>query len=222
MYLLLGRGTMVYMVKLNLGLIEDEGVSYPIMLDSKTKITNVTTTATVPWDVAGRDVVFVQGAGCPFPGLRVQATSWVGNTATLEMTMGDGSVYVGERYLSRFQPTMPIIKDRGGVKIGTGSLNLRRLLVSLRNTGEIIAKVLSKYRPDRVTRFEGGVFGDPATVLGTPHVASEYSMKVPVRDDAGLADVEFFTDSHLPASILDIEWEGQYRKKGRRMLSGES
>lgn len=222
LYMLLQRNACVYLVQMNLGLIEDAGINYPVMLDSKTRVDAVTTTVTVPWDVAGRDVVIVQGGGCPFPGLRVQAVSWAGNVATLELDMGGGSVYVGERYLSRFQPTMPIIKDRNGVKVGTGALNLRRLLVSLRRTGYLLARVLSKYRANRDTAFEGGVFGDPDTILGQPHVMEEYAMKVPVRDDASLCEVEFRTDSHLPASILDIEWQGQYRKRGKRMLSGEA
>jgi hypothetical protein len=45
---------------------------------------------------------------------------------------------------------------------------------------------------------------------------------MPFRQDTDEAEVEFYTDSHLPLTILDIEWQGQYSKRGQRIGSGGS
>lgn len=214
-------GTRVYMIRMNLGLIEDDGVTYPIMLDSKVRLSAVTTTITMPYDTTNRQMTIVQGADCPHPGMTVEAV-WAGTTATLKTDMLGGTVIVGERYMSRFRPTMPMVKDRSNVKVGTGKLNLKRFLVSLRRVGYLAARIISPYREDRVAEFEGRIFGDPQTIMGQPGIMDEVTFKVPVRDEADLCEVEFYTDNHTPASIMDIEWQGQYRKRGKRMLSGES
>jgi hypothetical protein len=167
----------------------------------------------------------VQGEGCPNPGLLAPIESIEydddndGYRVTLKRNMEEGNLVCGVRFMSKYKPTMPFVKDSDNVVVGTGSLRILSFLLSLFNTGEIIGKATSVYGDSEAVRFNGRLVGDINNVVGEQTLSTEQFL-MPFRQNSAEAEIEFYTDSHLPMTILDIEWLGQYSKRGKRIGSG--
>jgi len=225
-YLVQKVGTDYYLLRMPLDVQITDGVPYAVHLDQRFDVFAVNREFILPYDyLHGDRLVCVQATGCPNPGLAAQIESIeyseeeVGWKVTLKRPMGSGNIVVGSRYLSSYKPTMPYVKDSDGVVIGTGNLRVRNFLVSLFNTGHISGQVLSKYSNSGVVEFNGRIVGAIENIIGSqPLVDAEFLM--PFRHDVDHAEVVFFSDSHLPATMLDIEWQGQYSKRGRRITGG--
>lgn len=69
-------------------------------------------------------------------------------------------------------------------------------------------------------RFTGRFVGNPNSVVGVPAIVDE-SYTIPYRDNADYGEIELYSDSHLPLTLMDIEWQGQYTKRGQRITQGE-
>jgi hypothetical protein len=207
-----------YLVRMSLSRLADKATTYTVHLDNKVSVENVNMTVAIPYDSTDREMVIVQGEDCPNPGMTVEAT-WNQNNATLKRDMLGGTVIVGERYLSRYQPTMPMAKDADNVKIGTARLSLKNILISVRKTGYIKVQKLSKYAATKFIEFSGRILGAPDNMVGRPAV-SDATVTYPFNDKSDYGQLEICSNSHLPLSILDIEWTGQYTKKGKRMSGG--
>jgi len=158
----------------------------------------------------------VQGTGCPNPGLTVPINFTAGNTVELREDMGGGEVTVGVRYESLYEPTNPIVKDQKGTPITTGTLTVADFVFAYENTGFLRVDVESPYRDTHTLQFEGREFGSPSTILGEPAV-QDGLMQVPVCDSMDNINVKVRSNSHLPMTILDIEWKGQFNKFGQRI-----
>lgn len=211
-------GGRIYLAKLALDRLDDDGVGYLVYLDNKQIFSGIHTSITSGYDLTGRTIVLVQGEGCPEPGMTAQGTI-SGTTVTLERDMLGGTVLMGERFLSRYQPTMPMVKDGNNVKVGTGRLRVKNFLISYVQTGYITALKWSKYAAQVVAaKFAGRIMGDPDNVVGEPALPTG-TFKVPFRMDADIGTLELQTDSHMPMTFLDMEWTGQWTKRGKRILS---
>lgn len=220
-------GNVHYLLRMPLDVQISDGVPYPVHLDQRFDVTGVNTAFLLPYAYLKDDaLVCVQAEGCPSPGLTVPIQSIVYDTenlgwrVTLKRNMNGGNLVCGTRYLSKYAPTMPFVKDADGVVVGTGNLRLRMFLLSLFNTGEIIGRAKSRYGDGEEVRFNGRVVGGIDNVVGEQPLSAEQFL-MPFRQDTDQADVEFYTDSHLPMTILDIEWVGQYSKRGRRIGGGK-
>lgn len=219
-YVIVKSGTSYLLHKIDLDVQEDEGLGYQVKLDRKKIVTGVTTTISMPYSPAPdpEDVVFVQGDGCPYPGLLVQAT-YAAGTYTLSKDMEGGDVICGVRYRSSYIPTMPNVRDQENIKIGTGRLLISKFLVNFRQTGALYYRIFSRYSEDILGSFTGRIVGDPNSVIGQQPII-DGTLVVPFRHDADYAELELYTDSHLPMTFMDIEWKGQYTKKGQRISTG--
>lgn len=198
----------------------DAGVTYRSCLDDKVLATGVNLTFNYPYDIADLDdYVVVQGEGCPYPGLRAPILSVVGNTVTLKDDMGGGDVYIGRRYLSRYVPTSPFVKDRENVKIGSGKLTIKQFVLHFDKTGFVRAVITDDYGYSAQVEYQGRVIGYPNNLVGEAAV-SDGSFLVPFKKNPDNAQLEIQSDSHLPLSLLELEWSGQWRKKGQRITGG--
>lgn len=219
-YLISKIGNKYILEFIDMNVQDDEGMSYQVKLDRKRYIPDIETTivAPVPHVSSMDNVVFIQGEGCPNPGLRVTIQSYNAgtNTVTLSRSMGGGTVICGLRYTSSYTPTMPTVKDADGLLVGTGNLIISKFLVNCIKTGSLVAKKLSKYRDTSTVEFSGRRVGDPDTVVGEEAIVST-SYTIPFRDNTKNANLELTTDSHTPWTMSDIEWVGQYTKTGTRI-----
>lgn len=202
----------------------DDGVPYQVKLDRKVYHNNVNTTIAnpVPHKTDLTDVVLVQGEGCPYPGMRAIVKEYNAgtNTVTLTEDMGGGTVIAGLRYRSAYRPTMPFVKDQDGVKVGTGRLIVGKFFINCRESGDFEARVISKYREDANFRFTGRFVGNPNSEVGVPAIV-DATYTIPYRDNIDNGEIEIFSDSHTPLTIMDMEWTGQYTKRGQRITQGE-
>jgi hypothetical protein len=202
------------------------GVPYPVYLDQRFDVNGVNNAFLLPFTYLKDDnLVCVQGTGCPNPGLIVPikniAFDVVNNgwRVTLKRSMDGGNLVVGTRFKSRFIPTMPLVKDRDKVVVGTGKLRILKFILSLFNTGEVIGKMRSVYGDGPDVRFNSRTVGAISNIVGEQPLSDEQFI-MPFRLNTDDAEVEFYTDSHMPLTILIIEWIGQYSKRGRRVESG--
>ena len=204
---------------INLDMQADAGLEYQTKLDRKVVVTGVNTVIANPLPQMPdlNNMLFVQGAGCPEPGLRVSVKSNTSTHITFAKDMQGGAVICGQKYESKYRPTMPIVRDADGVKIGTGKLVVSKFFVFVRESGNVEYRKVSPYRDDSEVHYSGISVG--TSLVGEPAV-SDNTFILPFRDDTDNAEIELFTDSHLPMNILTIEWVGQYTKKGRRIGQG--
>jgi hypothetical protein len=221
-------GNDYYLLRMPLDVQTQNGVPYPVYLDQRFDVNGVNNAFLLPFTyLKDDDLVCVQGTGCPNPGLTVPIQSIAfdalnnGWRVTLKRSMAGGNLVVGTRFKSRFIPTMPLVKDRDKVVVGTGKLRILKFILSLFNTGEVIGKMRSVYGDGPDVRFNSRTVGAINNIVGEQPLSDEQFI-MPFRLDTDDAEVEFYTDSHMPLTILIIEWIGQYSKRGRRVESGGS
>lgn len=219
LYAVTKEGSSYALYTLDLDDTPDEGITYRVLLDEKILATGVTTTFVLPYaidDIA--NYVAVQGDDCPNPGLRAPIASYNAGTktVTLTRTMAGGDVYFGKRFLSRYIPTPPQVKDRDNVKIDGGMLTIKQYTVFFQNTGYMKAIVTDKYGYMAVVEYSGRVIGAPNNLVGIAAV-SDGSYAVSFKKNPDKADIEVQSDSHLPLQLNEIGWEGQWKKKGKRI-----
>jgi hypothetical protein len=219
-------GNDYYLLRMPLDVQTQNGVPYPVYLDQRFDVNGVNNAFLLPFTyLKDDDLVCVQGTGCPNPGLTVPIQSIAfdalnnGWRVTLKRSMDGGNLVVGTRFKSRFIPTMPLVKDRDKVVVGTGKLRILKFILSLFNTGEVIGKMRSVYGDGPDVRFNSRTVGAINNIVGEQPLSDEQFI-MPFRLDTDDAEVEFYTDSHMPLTILIIEWIGQYSKRGRRVESG--
>lgn len=224
-YIVGKRDGQVVLLRMSLDQHDSEGVGFPVYMDCRFDVFDVGTAFAPPYSwMADEELIVIQGSGCPNPGMRARVRNkmFVPNTGwvyTLNDDMQGGNLIVGAPFMSRYVPTPPNVKDSDGVPIGTGTLTIRHYIVSLHQTAEITARLTSQWGDGEPVRFNGRIVGDIKNVLGdTP--LSDDKFYIPFREKSTDADIEIYSDGPFPMSMLEIEWEGQYVKKGRRISMG--
>jgi len=207
-------GTELHTLTISINTDTELVIGGDVYLDRRVAVTaNTTATVTtLPNSVTAIDAI--QGAGCPNPGLRAEIESYDGTTLTFKRDMYGGTVYVGVKYPSVVKPTMPRIRDNSGLVIGTSSLVLGEMFINFEDTGDFNVDISGEYT--FTERNPGRVLGEESSTIG------EYSLTrgtfpVPVRHSADKAEMTIYTDSPYPLTVVDIEWEGQFYKRGTRM-----
>jgi hypothetical protein len=224
LYLVQKVNTDYYLLRLPLDVQDSDGVGYPVYLDQRFDVFGCSDSFILPYSFLKDDeLVVVQGEGCPTPGLTASVVSVVdvpgtGVVVTLKRDMNGGNVIVGTRYKSRYMPTMPSVKDQAGVVIGTASLRVKSFIVTLDDTGHIVGVTRSKYGDSPEIEYNARVVGDFDNTVGEQPLSNE-KFTMPFRHDVTDAEIELFTDSHLPMTFADIEYIGQYSKRGRRIAN---
>jgi len=220
LYLVQKQGNSYQLHTLDLDDTSDVGVQYRVYLDHKIKRDSVDTEFEVPYTVDDiANYVAVQGAGCPNPGLRAPIQGIAGNTVTLADDLNGGTIYFGRRYLSRYIPTTPYVRDQNGVKVGSGTLIIKQYTVHFDDTGFFRVVITDSYGYTASVTYNGRTLGAPTNLIGRPVVLSG-AFSAPCKKNADTSKIEINTDSHLPMSLTEIEWIGQWRKKGRRIEGG--
>jgi len=225
-YLVVQDGSELILYRMPMDVEDSLGMEFPIFLDARFDVLNCNRAFTLPFDwLNDQQLRVVQSTDCPNPGMAAiidtivyddDLNAWV---VTLKEDMQGGDIIVGIEYLSQYVPTIPIVKDADGVAVGTGVHRITGFIASIDKTGDINGRSYSKWDQGTVVKFQGRVVGDIDNVVGVPAI---YSGKfyLPFRHKNDEAETEYFTDSFYPMTILDIEWIGQYNKRGRRLKTG--
>ena len=217
-----------YLYRMSLDVQDEEGTDYPVHLDAKFDVSEVSNGFILPYNwLATEDLRVVQGADCPHPGLRVAITSRSYNATTDEWTiwlredMGGGNIIVGVHFKdgSQYEPTMPRMKDSDGVVISNARLMINQFIISCSETGKIIGQKKTKWGDAEPVTYEGYTVNDVDSVVGEAGI-SDVSFRVPFKEKAERGTLLLSTDEHWPMTILDIEWEGTVNKRGKRIPTG--
>ena len=220
LYIVTYNGSAYELLKLNIDDNDDTGVNYRVMLDQKATHASVNTTFDPSYTIDDiTNYIAVQGANCPNPGLRAEILSYASGTVTLKDDMSGGDVLFGRKYLSRFIPTSPFVRDREGNKVGSSRLVLKHYVVHFDDTGYFNAQVTDNYGYSSDKAFNGRVLGSPSNLIGSTAISSG-SFLVPYKKDVDKSSLEINNDTHLPMYITELEWIGQLRKKGKRITGG--
>lgn len=210
--------------RMSLDVQPSDGLSYAVFLDGRFDVPGCHTSFILP-DILQHDetIIAVQGLGCPNPGLRAEILSvafsspnWV---VTLKRDMDGGNVIVGTTYRSSYKPSMPLVKDSDNVAVGTGKLKVSKFLVSVENTGGMQSQTSSSWGAQEPVEFTARFMTAVDNLVGQQPLYSG-TFKVPFRAETTKAELEIWTDDHLPLTLIDIEWVGQYNKRGRRISLG--
>lgn len=218
-YLVQKIGNDYYLLRMRLDVQASEGVDYAVTLDQRFDVFECHTSFTLPYAyLATEQLVAVQGTGCPTPGLSVGIKSIVGNVVTLKKDMQGGNIVVGTRFMSRYMPTMPSVKDANGVVIGTAKMTARAFLISMYDTGHIVGRARTRWGDGDPVAFNARIVGDIDDTVGEQPLSND-KFTMPFRYKVNEAELELYTDSHLPMGLEDIEYVGQYNKRGRRIAN---
>lgn len=220
LYLVQQTGTSYRLKVLDLDDTPSTDTGYRVMLDDRIEASSVNTTFTVPYPVDDiNDYVVVQGEGCPYVGMRANIASYNAGIVTLTSDMQGGKVYFGRKYRSRYEPTSPFVRDREGVKVGSGKLIIKSYQVYFNNTGYFDALITDDFGYSAKVTYNGRTLGAPTNLVGQPAIV-DGSFNVPCKKNADTSQLEITSDSHLPFYLLEMEWLGQWTKKGKRITGG--
>ena len=187
---------------------------FQVHLDNKMEIPSVDRTINIPAQVVTLpNLRFVQGPGCPEEGLEVPVFDIVNGTVNLHYSMGGGTVIVGTEYLSQVTLTPPVVRDRQGESITTGSLSVHHFTVSAVDSGYITGVSTSQYAEPRIQQHDARIVSSPLSKLGTPAIG-DFNVVFPFMSDVTKTKFSLRTSRHTPLRIIQITWKGDYVKTG--------
>lgn len=182
----------------------DDGLTYQVHLDSKRTHVAVNKTVTVT-DADTR--VYVQGPGCPTPGMRAVVESATADTAIFQLDMQGGTVYSGYRYTSQYTPTRPFARDYQDRPKTDTALRVRMFNILFERSGAFKAHITNRYKDPQTVEFSARVVGDINNIIGIEAVFSG-SLDVPFRENPEYADLTIECNEHTPLFLTRLQWEG--------------
>lgn len=203
------------MCEMSLDRVQDDGLNFQVHLDGKSKSVAVHTTLDVAEPLPER-LVYVQGDGCPNPGMLapVQSKAHVSGTyrVTFDQDMQGGTLITGVPYTSSWVPTRPYMKDQQGQPILSARMILRMFKLRFDKSGEFTADVLSEYNPDNEVVFSQRMIGDVHNIIGKEAVYSDF-VSIPFRADPEYTKLRIKCSAHTPLYITQLQWSGQVNNR---------
>ena len=135
---------------------------------------------------------------------------------TTRVTLKSGMtpyIYVGYVFNSEAELTNPYIIDYKNNIINKGILRYKQFIFTLEDTG-FISVILNKNDIDYSYDFNANIFD--LTNLDSFNVA-DYMFRIPVRERTDNLSIKLISNTHRPFRVLNLDWSGTYREKGRRI-----
>lgn len=220
----------VYLERMPLGNdADDNGLTFPVALDQRAVVTatwNIDRWEfTVPYSLTDTtNLRFVRGDGC-----------WDADKGTSVIFETDGVNYwsyddladttvtttctltVGTTFLSRYIPTQPYLKDGNGRAMGLDRFTLGRVTINYESIGLTNITVTdTRSRRTWLYEYNGRMMGGWNNRVGFAPLDSG-RFPFPVRLQSADAQIEISTEDYRPFIIRDMEWEGMFRQRGRRL-----
>lgn len=176
------------------------------------------------------DLVVVALTGDAVHGMPLKVTSVVANAATSAVNTATvtlknsytGDILAGRRFLTRFVPTPPTIRDGDGVAVSGAELTVTRYVVTFEDTGPFNMIRESSYEAPEdywVMEYSGRILGDPDFTLGSVPMDSGF-IDFTFDDLTTTSKLVIECDTHLPMTLTEIEWEGNVKNRSRRVTNG--
>jgi hypothetical protein len=225
--LVIKRGTNLWLESLEADTeIGDLGLPWSVSLDRKVLLTGVysagtdTTTWTLPYASAGCEIVLGGGFG-PSSGTAPLVTV-AGSTLSAPGNLAGSQVAAGLPFLSSVTLSRITAEDRaaaqgrGRVAITDGRLQLLAVYPIVARTGLLVASVGRKNVGATEYTLGPRFIGTDGSTIGSV-VVTDARWRVPVYARNTEATITFKTDSHLPCSILSVDWEAAFTLRSRRI-----
>lgn len=230
-YFIIDRGNGIYLEQMPIGNDEDdEGLTFPVRLDQRAVVTAIWTGSRweweVPYQVTDTDKLeFVRGTDCwdadkgTSTIFEIDGTKfWSYDDLADTTSVTSCSLTMGTTYTSKFIPTQPSIKDSSSRVIGLDRFTLGKVTLNYESIGNITVYVYDLYSQGRQWKYEynGRRMGSWTNRVGfAPLAAGQFSF--PVRLPSQQAKLEIVTDDYRPFVLRDMEWEGMFKQRGRRI-----
>ena len=170
-----------------------------------------------PAILAGTEMLVTYGEGAlagEWVGIgTVDTTTWI---ATVVRNVPDGNYMAGLRYRSALSPTPPLMRDRNGVVIGTGTASLIRWELSMQNVGSFEALIQRNSEVLEDGTYNGLTYSSEDLLPDTPVRAQVARVVIPVRAVAQDTVSTFSTDGEHDLGILTAEFVMQFHQTRRR------
>ncbi|AHN84660.1 putative tail tubular protein B protein (endogenous virus) [Gutovirus Vc1] len=229
-YFVIKRGNGVYLEDLPISSDEDDnGLDFPVRLDRRAVVDATWDGSrwvmSLPFVPSSDDsLVFVRGEGC-----------WKEDRGTSVIFEKEGDKYVtyddladtlqvqrckltvGVTFKSRFIPTKPYLKDANGRAIGLDRFTLGKVWLNYDSIGNTTVTV-NDQASKRKWKYEynGRLMGGWNNRVGFAPLDGG-AFQFPVRLQAKQANFEIVTEDYRPFILRDMEWEGMFKQRGRRL-----
>ncbi len=227
-YFVIKRGSGVYLESMPyLSDSADSGLSFPLRLDQRSSTTATWSTDrwvfTLPYVEEDDDkLTLVRGEGC-----------WEDDRGTSVVFERSGTSYwtfddlgdtddvctllVGTTVESSYIPTKPFIKDSNGRVIGLDRFTIGKITINYESIGNTNVTVSDqRSRRDWSYDYNGRMFGGWNNRVGFAPLDSG-SFQIPIRLQSANAQIRLSTSDYRPCIIRDMEWEGLFKQRGRRL-----
>lgn len=231
LYVVIERSDGLHLEKMDLAETATGILDYTVHLDSQVQILGSynagmdETTWTLPYNQLLMDetkmAAVASGSGWAADKLGEVIPNLVVTTGGTIMAPGDwtdGTVSIGRRYTSTLELSRIFIKERTDVTVRpttTGRLQLRKGRVFLTNTGFIEVVVTNTEEDDSYTYPFTGVAVGQTDVDEQPFVSAFHGFDI--GGENRNARITLQSDSHLPAIVTGLEWEGFWFRRGDRV-----
>lgn len=121
-----------------------------------------------------------------------------------------GPCYIGRVYEARWRLSQQFYRDADKAAILDGTLKLKKLTVSFKDTGQFRAEVTPKGREMYTYPYTGRNLG--VSLVGA-RLLSTGSYTFTVGTDAKDVVIELVNDSHLPSAFQSFAWTGEFTMK---------
>lgn len=175
-----------------------------------------TTPITVSYD--DQRLILVTRSGGDWPaGSVMKQVSRNGQVVTVKgLVTANTKFFVGIPYESLYTFTSFGIRQQNNTAVTTGRLQLRGVALNLNKTGYVDIIVKPKGKLESVFHFTGKRIGEDSATIGEIPIYSG-QVKFPVLSVNVTTAVTAKSNSHLPFSLVNADWEGYYTSRSTRM-----
>lgn len=141
-----------------------------------------------------------------------------GKTVTVKarLTQGSTKLFAGVPFESFYQFTTLGIRDKNNAAITTGRLQLRSLSLNLYRTGYLEVVVTPSGRTPDESSFTGKRLGEQSSTIGRIPIYTG-QIRIPLLSRNTTVTVAVRSESYLPFSLVNADWEGFYSARSSRV-----
>jgi len=230
-YMLVSRSDGVFLDTMDYIGADDTNLTYNAKIDRKVSLTGSysagtdTTTWTLPYQIATSvPVVVVKAHTTEDTGITITSARPTTTTVTATGDFSGFTCLLGIAYEFQYRFSTPYVREATGVStsigekmaVTTGRLQLRRWSVTYKDTGAFNVEVSPNGRGVKTYEFTSKRVNLTSSAIERVDLESgTFRFPVIARNTQVTVDVK--STSHLPVTLVQAEWEGNYNTQTRRL-----